>query len=136
MSNQLDIQIALDTAVQTEFALAPAIPVVFGNQSDDVLSKGTATYLGQKVLFIRGALVGVGETAKRQRGLLQFFIHVRKGVGDRDRSLIIDRIDSVFVAKYIGGATLSEWSLIASSEVGGWSVTGLQIPFYFDKPRG
>lgn len=134
MPDMVDIQNALDTAVLAEFSSAPAVPVLMGNQSYVEYTAGTATFVRTKISFIHSKITTLGDQCyRRHHGQLLFFIHYRVGTGDRDRTVLQTRIESAFVAQYIGGATLKDLLLVASTEVADWAITGLQIPFYFDE---
>ncbi len=133
MPTLVEAQDLLDTATAAEFALPVVVPFKYGNQNTVDLSKGTTSYISQKIIFTNHNITTLGDQCfRRHFGQLIFNIHVRDGIGDADRTALQQRIESAFVARYIGGVYLESMAQIASMVVAGWSVTGLRISFWFD----
>jgi hypothetical protein len=136
MPTELDVREALDQATREEFTI-PAPPnrvaVIFGNMVDVSLSKGTAPYIKQKVIFQSNSQAELGNQCfRRNRGYVLFIIHYRKGQGDLTRDNLQMRVRRAFASKLIGGATMQNLLMVASTETENWAIVGLQIPFYFD----
>lgn len=121
---------ALDEATATAF---PSTPVVYSNQSDADLSQGSAAYLRQHVLFTESRQMTLGYPENgRNHGQLVFILHVPKGAGEAARNTLLSTVIQSFRSRRIGGATLLNARVLTQGEVGNWSLTGVQIPFYFD----
>ena len=132
MTTATAIQDALDAAVVAAFSASPAILFAMPNEDSTELSEGHEFYVTVRLLFNESKKTSLGCDLKRRTGVLQFVLHQRDGTGTRSSVLAYERIDSAFVDQYIGGATLTSLSFIASTEAAGWKQTAYQIPFWFE----
>lgn len=133
MTTLVEAQNLLDSAINMEFSTAPAVPFTYGNQNTVSLSNGQDSYISIRILFTNSNITTLGDQCfRRHFGQLVFKVHVRDGIGDADRTALQQRIESAFVASYIGGVHLESMAQIATSVVAGWSVTGLRVNFWFD----
>lgn len=136
MIDRQTIQNAIDTLTATTLNASPAIPFLYGNQVNVAISEGTKSWVKQTVYFTEDRQAELGNDCfRRQRGYVLFLIYVKRGLGNYDRNTITDRLTRAFRSRYVGQATMLDAQMIPSSETENWSVTGVQIPFYFDNPE-
>lgn len=128
---QVAAAVDLHTKVQIEDL---GTPVVYGNQDRESLSKGTAAFLTQRVIFeeVRQFILG-NVTPGRHFGSIVFLIHVRKGVGDGPRNILFDIVVKSFRSQVIGGAKFLNAQIQGQDEIDGWVLTGVVVPFYFEE---
>lgn len=132
MPTQLEVGTAIDQ--YTAANIATNFPVVYGNVDDRDLSEGVVSYLKMRVLFLTDRQLGLGNPVPhRINGAVVFTLHVRENTGDGTRDAMHDRISAFFRSQVIGGATFTNVRALPGGRlVGNWSLTGVEIPFYFD----
>lgn len=132
MPTEIEVHAAIDTLTNAEIETTAGIPVVYGNQSNVSLSGGTIAFLTQRVIFTNDNQLGLGNTASRKHlGSLIFIIHCRKGTGDFDRNRLQAAVVNSFRSRVVGGATLLNAKSVAQGDTDNWTLSGIQIPFYF-----
>lgn len=109
-------------------------PVLYGRMPEQGLSRGTAPYVRQQVVFAKNAQAELTNRCfRRHTGYVLFYLHWRGATGDAARNLLQDRIEKAFASRLVGGATLQDVRTVSVAETENWSIVGLQIPFYFDE---
>lgn len=130
MLEAIDIHKAVDIYTAAQF---PDVPVVYANQDETTLAEGNISWLKQKVVFREANQFELGNVdSARQKGVVVFIIYVRKGSGSLDRDTLYQRVLNSFRSKQIGGATFLNVQPMLQGGNENWSLTGLQIPFYFN----
>lgn len=128
------VQLAVDLRTRDALELGLPVPVVYGNQSRPELSTGSVPFLKQRVLLFTDKQIGLGNAVpRRRRGSVVFQIHVPVGIGDKARNDLMDEVLKSFRSQLIGGATFENGRMVSSGETLNWSITGVEIPFYFDE---
>lgn len=136
MYDRQTVQNSIDALTLSTLQASPAIPVLLGNQIDVSLSEGTLPWVTQTVVFSSDKQMELGNPClRRQRGYVMFVIHTKRGDGTYDRNVITDRITRAFRSKLVGVATMLDPQMLPSSVTENWSISGIQIPFYFDNPE-
>lgn len=123
------VHAAIDQHTLSSF---PSIPVIFGNTENLVLSEQQNPFLKQRVLFVTDSQFQLGDVvSSKKTGSVIFIVHTRKNTGDADRNSLQDLVLKSFRSKVIGGATFLNARVISSGETENWSLTGIEIPFFF-----
>lgn len=121
---------AIDTRWIAEL---PDVPTIFTNQDDVAKSEGVDPWVKQKVLPREAKQFELGNiTSARQWGVMVFIIYVRKGEGTLDRDRLYGQVINSFRSQLIGGATFQNVQPMLSGSNENWSLSGYQIPFYFN----
>lgn len=106
--------------------------VVYSNQDDNALSQGTAPYVKQRVLFTQARQFELGAPERgRNYGVVVFLIHVRRGQGEAARNTLLQKVVNSFRSRVIGAATLLNARMTTQGENANWSLTGVEVPFYY-----
>jgi hypothetical protein len=124
-------------AEQEATAALQPIPasIVFGNINDAVLSNGTVPWAKMIVIEQKDVQTTLGiPSSSRVGGTCTFILYVRKDAGMGKHTQMREAIKARFRSKIIGGATFLNARSTTLGELGNWSLTGVEVPFYFDKP--
>lgn len=132
MATQKAVHIAIDQFLVAQLA---GVPCVFDNQDDTELSKGTVSFIKQKVHFKNDKQHELGNvTSRKIDGIVVIILNIRKGAGAADRDDLYNNVVKSFRSQIIGGATFLDPQAVASGNTDNWNLTGWQIPFYFYEP--
>lgn len=127
MPTLAEVHAALDSATNTAFS---GYTVFYKNQT---APKQTSDFIKQLVFFSDNKQFELGNTARgRQRGKIVFVFHIRKGTGSAVLNTWHQIVLNVFRTKVIGGAVLLDALSSTSAETENWSITVVEVPFYFD----
>lgn len=132
MPTKSQVHTALDNLTTSVFS---GYTIIFSNQENHSPSEGILPYIKQKVSFNSYVPTSLGvDTCKqrRVRGYILFIIHSRVGSGEAQRNAIESLIDSNFTVRVIGGATMEGSRKVSELVTEGWSIVGVQVPFFFD----
>lgn len=133
MPTRASVHSAIDALTQSTLS---SYSVCFDNTDYEAYSQGSSPFISQKVSFRENNQLELGRTdMRRQHGKVIFLIHVRKGAGSSLRNTIAELLLDAFASKVIGGATFVDATELPLGESGNWAVTGIDIPFYYERLR-
>lgn len=113
-----------------------AVPaaIVYGNMSNTGLAGGTAPWAQVIVIEQTDSQTTLGNpSSSRVRGTVTFIFYVRKDSGMGKHTQMREAVKTRFKGKVIGGATFLDARSTTLGETGSWSLTGVEVPFHFDK---
>ena len=127
------VQTAAEQATR-EAMTAVGASWVFGNVSDTALAAGSVPWVKMILIEQTDSQMILGDTVpSRVRGTATFILHVRKNQGMGKHTQMRDAIKARFRSKIVGGATFLNSRSTSLGETDSWSLTGVEVPFYFDK---
>ena len=127
-------QVSAEVEKQTKAAMdALGFGTVFANTADNFIT-GQVAYC--KVTVIeqtdKQTVLGIPESS-RIRGTATFLLHTRKNSGMGKNTQMREAIKARFRNKVVGGANFLEARATFLGETENWSLTGVEVPFYFDR---
>lgn len=133
MPTRASVHTAIDLLTQSTLT---GYLVHFDNTDYEQYSQQNNPFVSQKVNFRANKQLELGRPdMRRQHGAVMFLVHTRKGTGTGVKDTIIELLQNSFASKIIGGATFVDATELPLGESGNWAVTGIEIPFYYERLR-
>ncbi len=127
------VQTAAEIAAKAAMDSVPA-GLVYGNVSNATFYQGTTPWAHVVVIEQTDSQLGLGDTVpSRTRGTVVFTFYVKKGQGMGKHTQMREAVKARFRSKAIGGATFLNARSTVLGETDTWSLTGVEVPFYFDR---
>jgi len=133
MPTRAQVHASIDLLTQTTLA---GYSVHYDNTDYESFSQQQNPFVSLKVNFRSDNQMELGRPdMRRQHGAILFLVHTRKGTGAAVRNTIVQLLLDTFASQVIGGATFVNATELPLGESGNWAVTGIEIPFYFERLR-